>query len=53
MTGWSTRVVRPDEVDAALAEDPNDDLALPTGLLVSLRDELTPRRGRAKTEPGS
>ncbi|MFC0097237.1 GNAT family N-acetyltransferase [Micromonospora marina] len=34
MTGWSTRVVRPDEPDAALAEDPSDDLAPPTGLLV-------------------
>ncbi len=64
MTGWSTRVARPDEpdatlmlreymaemvrrwygrperpgeVDAALAEDPSDDLAPPTGLLVLAR----------------
>ncbi|MFJ8828986.1 GNAT family N-acetyltransferase [Micromonospora aurantiaca] len=64
MTGWSTRVVHPDEpdaalllreymaemvrrwygrperpgeVDAALAEDPSDDLAPPAGLLVVAR----------------
>ncbi|OKJ43439.1 GCN5 family acetyltransferase [Micromonospora sp. TSRI0369] len=34
---WYGRPERPGEVDAALAEDPSDDLAPPTGLLVLAR----------------
>ncbi|WP_225319581.1 GNAT family N-acetyltransferase, partial [Micromonospora aurantiaca (nom. illeg.)] len=36
---WYGRPERPGEVDAALAEDPSDDLAPPTGLLVLARHE--------------